>query len=101
MSDPESVFRCHVRRCGRSAERAVGSACRHERGEESAYPAFDLVTDDAYRGKLLAGGIGELPVQIGLAGEHRARVAAAHGDDHVADAYRLWREDLGGLRRDV
>jgi hypothetical protein len=49
----------------------------------------------------LAGGVGQLPVLVPLAGEDRARAPAAHRDDDVGVLHRLRGEDLRGLGADV
>jgi len=45
----------------------------------------------------LSSGVVELPVEVSLAGEEGAGVAAAHGDDDVTGLDRLGGEDLGFL----
>ena len=61
----------------------------------------DLVPDRAHGVDALPGRVLEHPVEVGLAREERARVAAAHGDDVVRSLHRLGGEDLGRLGRDV
>ena len=46
-------------------------------------PPLDLVADLAHALERLAGGILEAPVDVALARQHRAHVAAAHRHDHV------------------
>jgi hypothetical protein len=50
---------------------------------------------------MLTGGVVELPVFVAFAGEDRAGVAAAHGDDHVAVAGGVVVEEFGLLAGDV
>ena len=69
--------------------------------EECGDPLGDLVADGSYLVDWLAGGIGEIPVQVALARVDRAGVAAAHGDDGVGLADRLVREWLGELLREI
>ena len=64
--------------------------------EECADAAFDLVADGSDGGGVLAGGVGEVPVFVALAGEDRAGVAAAHDDD-VGGADDLVGPGLGEL----
>src|SRR5205807_1743663 len=45
----------------------------------------------------LAGGVGEVPVDVALARVHRAGVAASHGDDHVGLPGQGVGESLGDL----
>jgi hypothetical protein len=47
-----------------------------EFGEQGADAAVDLVTDRAYFTDGLASGVGQVPVQVALAGVDRAGVAA-------------------------
>ncbi|KPC77113.1 hypothetical protein ADL26_03645, partial [Thermoactinomyces vulgaris] len=62
---------------------------------------LDLVADRADGVDALAGRVVELPVQILLAGEVRAGVAAAHGDAHVGGLDGVEGEDLRLLGGDV
>src|ERR1044072_2587220 len=62
---------------------------------------FDLIADRSDRFDVLARGILELRVEVALAGEERARVAAAHGDDDVGGAHDLVGPRLGELVCDV
>jgi hypothetical protein len=48
-----------------------------EVGEQLADPGVDLVADRAYVVDVLACGVGQLPVEVALAGEDGARVATA------------------------
>src|SRR5918993_4631285 len=81
------------RRCGR--RRTAPTACSSggsfggsdaELVEQAADAGVDLVADRADCVDALACGVGELPVEVALAGEDRAGVTAAHRDD-----------DYGGL----
>ena len=65
------------------------------------HPAFDLVADGPDGVDALAGGVVELPVLVALAGEERAGVAAAHGDDDVGGPDDLVGPGLGVLAGDV
>jgi hypothetical protein len=49
-----------------------------ELGEQRADPSVDLVSDGADLFQDLAGRVGEIPVEVALAGEDGAGVAAAH-----------------------
>lgn len=61
--------------------------CRYpEVVEEPADLALDLVADGADIVDGLAGGVVQGPVEVPRAGEDRAGVAAAHGDDDVGGA---------------
>src|SRR4051794_35130515 len=70
-------------------------------GDEPLDKTLDLVADGADRIHALAGRVVELPVEVGLAGEVRAGVAAAHGDDVVGSLGCLRCEDLRFLVGDV
>jgi hypothetical protein len=59
------------------------SGRREEFGEECLDSGLDLVADGSYGVDSLAGGVVELPVEVALAGEVGAFVAAAHGDDDI------------------
>jgi hypothetical protein len=48
----------------------------------------------AHEAQILARGVVQLPVQVGLAGEDRAGVAAAHGHDVIRGLDCLRRQDL-------
>jgi len=54
-----------------------------ELGDELRDPAFDVVAQHADLGEREAGRVGELPVQVGLAGDERTLVTASHGHDDV------------------
>ncbi len=60
-------------------------------------PSVDLVDDGPDLADRQAGRVGEFPIEITLAGEHWASVAAAHGDDHVGGQGDLGGERLGEL----
>ena len=49
---------------------------------EFAHAPLNLIAEGVYRLDALHGWIVEFPVEVGLAGEVGADVAAAHGDDH-------------------
>ena len=70
-------------------------------GEQAADPALDLVADRAHRLDALARRVLELPVEVALAREDRAGVAAAHGDDDVGGLDGVGREHLRALVGDV
>ena len=69
--------------------------------EEATDPALDLVADGTDRLHALACRVVQLPVQVPLAGEDRAGVAAAHGDADVRLLDRVHGEDLRRFGRDV
>lgn len=52
----------------------------HELGKQLAHPAFDLVTDRAHRFEVEPGGVFERPLLVAAAGEDRAGIPAARGD---------------------
>ena len=60
---------------------------------------LDVVADGSDGGDVLAGGVVERPVFVALAGEDRAGVAAAHGDDDVGGLDDLVGPGLGELLR--
>jgi hypothetical protein len=55
----------------------------HQVSQELLDPVADLITDGPYCVETETSGVGEVPVEVPLAGEDRAGVAAAHGDDDV------------------
>src|SRR5438128_2557999 len=67
------------RRTGRPSSPAAD-----ETGDQLLDARPDFVADHADHLDRLAGRVGELPVLVAFAGEDRAGVAAAHGDDDVA-----------------
>src|SRR5689334_9878233 len=69
--------------------------------EKAPDAAFDVVTDGPHRGHVEPGGVVDSPVEVAVAGEHGAGVAAAHGDDDVGGAHHLVGPRLGVLARDV
>lgn len=77
-----------------------------EIGDELSHELVDLVADDPAGGDVAASGVAELPVEVALAGEERAGIAAAHrdrdvrrGDGLVAGVrYRIVPERLDALR---
>jgi methyltransferase (TIGR00027 family) len=66
-------------------------------GQERLDPAVDLLDDGPHLLDRLAGRVGEVPVEVALAGMDRARVPAAHGDDHVGGAGDLVADGFGEL----
>jgi hypothetical protein len=80
---------------------ASGDGCDIEVREKLADPAFDLVADGADVFDCLAGGVVEDPVEVALAGEDGAGVAAAHGDHDVGGADDLVGPGFGELAGDV
>src|SRR4051812_42293551 len=64
-------------------------------------PRADLVPDGSHGVEALASRVGEVPVLVPLAREHRAGVTAAHGDDDVRAADCVGRQQLRLLRGDV
>src|SRR4030095_6078768 len=70
-------------------------------GEELTDAPFDLVADGAGVFDGLAGGGVEDPVEVALAGEDGAGVAAAHGDDDVGGADDLVGPGFGEFSGDV
>src|ERR1039458_787378 len=69
--------------------------------DEHADPLLDVVADGADLLYRAARGIGELPVDVALAGIDRARVATAHGDDDVGAAAHLVGQLAWRLASDV
>src|SRR5690625_3769707 len=91
-----SAWRCEVR------ARSWGSRLRGEQvGQQCLDSVADVVAHLANGIDVLACGVGECPVFIAIAGEERAGITAAHGDDHVRCLYGLGGEDLGSLIGDV
>src|SRR4051794_19074270 len=70
-------------------------------GDQLLDPAFDLVTDRANRVDALTGGVVEFPVEVALAGEAGADVAAADRDQHVGGFGCLVIEQAWRVRGDV
>src|SRR3954470_20825873 len=52
-------------------------------GDQLLDPALDLVPDRANAVEVVAGRVVKIPVEVALAGEDRAHVAAAHGDQYI------------------
>ena len=69
--------------------------------EETADSFLDVVADRADGIDGLAGGVGQFPVLVSLAGEDGAGVAAAHGDDDVGGLHDLVGPGFGELAGDV
>jgi hypothetical protein len=69
--------------------------------EQREHTPADVVADRADVVERESGGIGQVPVEIALAGEDRARVPAAHRDDDVGCLHVPGRQRLGELRGDV
>jgi hypothetical protein len=67
----------------------AGSGDREQVGDERTDAGVDVVADAPDDLERLAGGVVELPVEVALAGEDRAGIAAAHRDDDVAGLHRL------------
>src|SRR5690606_27817629 len=65
--------------------------------EERLRASVDLVDDGPNVVDVLAGRVGEVPVEVALAGEDGACVTTAHGDDHVGGARRFVGERLRKL----
>src|SRR5205823_3284389 len=71
-------------RPGRARPRLrAGSALLVELADKSVDPVVNVVADLPHLLERPAGGILELPVDVALAGDVRARVAAAHRHDQV------------------
>ena len=70
-----------------------------ELSQEAAYATFDGVADGPHRIDALTGRIGQFPVLVALAGEDRAGVTAAHGDDDVGGLDDLVGPGFGDIRR--
>src|SRR6266581_1511602 len=86
------------------ASQICSGSCREHRtklAEQLAYPAFDLVAHGPDGFEALAGGVVEVPVEVPLAGEDRAGVAAAHGDHDIGGADHLVGPGFGELAGDV
>ena len=77
------------------------SASRPEFGDEFLDAATDFVADGAYNIEALPGWIVDLPVEVALAREDGADVAAAHGDDDIAGLDGVSGEGLGFLVGEV
>ena len=87
-----------------AARRAVrrgwaGSGNVEQLFDESFDQLIDLVADDPNSSDRLAGGVVELPVEVALAGEVGAGVAAAHRDDDVGGGDGVVGELSSGWRR--
>lgn len=87
----EWYFQCHGK----------GSARGPKFGDEFLDAATDFVADGAHSIEALPGWVVELPVEVPLAGEDGADVAAAHGDDDIAGLDGVSGEDLGFLVGEV
>ena len=68
-------------------------------GSRARDAGFDVVADVADGLDGLAGGVGDVPVLVALAGEDGAGVAAAHGDDRRRRRGRRRRSRGFGIRR--
>ena len=66
-----------------TARDGLGAGCRAQLGEEAANTALNVIADGADLVQGESGGVGEVPVEVALAWEYGAGVAAAHGDDEV------------------
>src|SRR5262249_37472847 len=85
-----------TRRCGTA--RSVGEL---EFGDEVADAPGDVLADVSHVGDVAAGWVGDVPVLVAFAGEDRAGVAAAHGDDHVGGPDDFVGPRFGELGADV
>src|SRR6187551_3535124 len=72
----------------------VRVAVRVELLHERAHATGDLVARGAHRRERLALRVRQVPVEVALAGDVGAAVAAAHRDDHVGLRGELGREQL-------
>ena len=79
----------------------MGSARGQEFDDEFLDAATDFIADGAYSIEALPGWVVELPVEVALAGEEGADVAAAHGDDDIAGFDSVGGENLGFLVGEV
>jgi hypothetical protein len=77
--------------------RRRGRSALHQLVEQHAGASVDLLDDGPDLLDGLAGGVGEVPVEVALARVDRTGVTAAHGDDDVGAASRLVGERLGEL----
>ena len=73
----------------------LGDGCVVELVDELSDEISDLITCRADLLQRTALGIGQLPVDVALAGDERARVAAPHRDHHVGLRGQFSREALG------
>jgi hypothetical protein len=64
-----------------------------ELGDERADACRDVVADGADFVDRAPGGVWEVPVEVSLAGDHGALVAAAHRDDEVGLCGEVAREE--------
>ena len=84
--------------CDGAGQVMAGSVtCSSARRVDDA--SFDLVADRSHGGDVEAGGVLEDPFLVPLAGEDRAGVAAAHGDDRRRRRGRPRRSRAWGTRR--
>ena len=67
--------------------------------EQLADTFLDRIPDWPNFGDALASGVVQLPIEIALAGDNRAGVAAAHGHDNIGPAHGLVSPRLWGTRR--
>jgi hypothetical protein len=63
--------------------------------------ALDLVDDGPHFVDVVVGGVGEVPVEVGLAGVDGAGVAAARGDEDVGGAGGFVGEGCSAAKRSV
>src|SRR5688572_3370090 len=98
---PSSSMRSRAAwRAGRLAWMSVMTATasgesREQFLEEVEHLIGDVLADGADGGEVLAGGVGDGPIDVPRAGMDRATVAAAHRDDEVGSAHDLVGQRLG------
>jgi MFS family permease len=80
---------------------SLGDGCVVELVDKLSDQAGDLIAGRADLVKRAALGIGQVPVDVALAGDERARVAAAHRHDNIGLDGELGREPLRASVRQV
>src|SRR5664280_1594804 len=83
-------------RTGRGRSGPVrGCGGGHELGEQGVDAGVDVVTDPADLGEWAVLRVGQVPVEVPLAGIDRAGIPASHGDHHVGGLHDVVGERLG------
>ena len=96
-------FQCHTRSLDLGAHSKVKRFLwrRHQVAEQRSHSPVDLVANrpDLLQG--LAGGVGQLPIEVSLAGIYGTRVAATHRDNDIGGLDGLVGERLGKLMKQI